>query len=372
MDALVFFICVNEPHAAIVKKSGRAKVDADLAKNQSASTHKGISMHTLFKRLFAAVACTLFLGLWAGTAAHAASSYPSRPIRLIVPWSAGGSTDLLGRVLAQSMGARLHTSIIVENKPGATGTIGYGYVAHSPADGYTLLLGTNSTFAIAPHFYHQLPYDTDKDFAPVGLIGSNAQVLCVPISSPYKTLADLEQAARAQPGMLNFESSGVGGSSHLAMELLMQLTGIDLAHVPYKGGAPALEAMMGKQVQAGFVDISVAAPLVQSHQLRALGTSELHRAPMLPEVPTLSEVGAKGFESTTSYGLFVPAGTPAAVVTELNHTLNAVLTDPAIKKKLFDQGFELTPSTPQAYEKYAVAESQKWGDLIAKRHITLP
>lgn len=329
-------------------------------------------MKKLWRRLTTALFCSVLLGAWAGSAAHAASVYPSRPVRLIVPWAAGGSTDLLGRVLAQAMGERLHTSIIVMNMPGATGSIGYGYVAHSPADGYTLLLGTNSTSAMVPHFYHDLPYDNDKAFAPIGLIGSNAQVLCVPVSSPFKTLGDLEQAAKAKPGVLNFESSGVGGSSHMATELLMQMTGMNLAHVPYKGGAPALQALLSKQVDVGFVDISVATPLIQSNQLRALGTSELHRAPMLPDVPTLSEMGAKGFESTTSYGMFAPAGTPPALVERLNHTLNAVLTDPVIKKKLYDQGFELTPSTPAAYEVFAAKESKKWGDLIEERHIQMP
>jgi tripartite-type tricarboxylate transporter receptor subunit TctC len=318
------------------------------------------------------VACTFLAGAHAAAAAPSAEpGWPTHPIHMIVPWSAGGSTDLLGRLLAEDMGARLHGAIVVENKPGATGTIGYGYVARSPADGYTILLGTNSTFAIAPHFYHELPYNLDKDYAPIGMIGSNQQVLCVTPSMPVQTLADFVKLAKQKPDTITFESSGVGGSSHLAMELLESTMGISLRHIPYRAGAPAMQAIVGGETQSGFVDVSVAEPLIRSGRLRALGTSGLSRAPLLPNVPTLAEEGAKGFESTTSYALLVPAGTPPEIVKRLNTALNDSLRDPALKKKLEAQGFELSGGTPAGYQEYAVKESKKWGDLIEQRHITL-
>jgi tripartite-type tricarboxylate transporter receptor subunit TctC len=319
--------------------------------------------------LLAAAFC--LFGLAAAVPASA-DEYPTHPIRMIIPWSVGGSTDMLGRMLADAMGKRLGVAIVVENKPGATGTIGYAQVARAPADGYTLLLGTNSTFAIAPHFYHDLPYDLARDFRPIGMIGSNQQVLCVLPDAPYKTMADLVSAAKAKPGVINYASSGVGGSSHLATELLMSLTGIDMMHVPYRGGAPAVQAILGKQTQIGFVDISVAEPLIHSDKLRALGTSGANRAPLLPNLPTLAESGAAGFESLTTFGLFVPGGTSDAIVQKLNTVLNEALHDDKLSRQLAAQGFELSGGPAQAYVDYAKEESRKWGTLIEQRHITLP
>lgn len=319
--------------------------------------------------LLAAAFC--LIGLTGADQARA-EDYPARPIRMIIPWSVGGSTDMLGRLLADGMGKRLGGAIVVENKPGATGTIGYAQVARAPGDGYTLLLGTNSTFAIAPHFYHDLPYDLKKDFRPIGMIGANQQVLCVQPSAPYKTVADLVNAAKAKPGVINYASSGVGGSSHLATELLMSTTGINMMHVPYRGGAPAVQALLGGQTEVGFVDISVAEPLIHSGKLRALGTSGTNRAPLLPDVPTLAESGVPGFESLTTFGLFVPAGTSDAIVQKLNTALNDSLKDAKLSKQLAAQGYELSAGPPQAYVAYAAEESRKWGTLIAQRHITLP
>jgi len=307
----------------------------------------------------------------AASGAAAAADYPDRPMRMVVPWSVGGSTDLLGRILAEGMGRRLGASIVVENKPGATGTIGYAQVARAAPDGYTVLLGTNSTFAIAPHFYRDLPYDVAKDIAPVGMIGANQQVLCVHPDMPARSLADLVARARERPGAITYASSGMGGSSHLATELLMSLTGIDMLHVPYRGGAPAVQAILGGQTQAGFVDISVAEPLIRAGKLRALGTSGAARAPLLPDTPTLAEAGAPGFESLTTFGLFVPAGTPQDVVGRLNAVLNEVLADPRTSGQLAAQGYELTAGPPAAYVDYAREETGKWGRLIEQRNISL-
>jgi len=307
----------------------------------------------------------------AASGAAAAAGYPDRPMRMVVPWSVGGSTDLLGRILAEGMGRRLGASIVVENKPGATGTIGYAQVARAAPDGYTVLLGTNSTFAIAPHFYRDLPYDVAKDIAPVGMIGANQQVLCVHPDVPARSLADLVARAKERPGAITYASSGMGGSSHLATELLMSLTGIDMLHVPYRGGAPAVQAILGGQTQVGFVDISVAEPLIRAGKLRALGTSGAARAPLLPDTPTLAEAGAPGFESLTTFGLFVPAGTPQDVVGQLNAVLNEVLADPKTSGQLAAQGYELTAGPPAAYVDYAREETGKWGRLIEQRNISL-
>ncbi|MVW77608.1 Bug family tripartite tricarboxylate transporter substrate binding protein [Bordetella sp. 02P26C-1] len=308
----------------------------------------------------------------AASAAAKEEAYPERPIRMMIPWAVGGSTDMLGRVLAERMGRELGTSIVVENKPGATGTIGYAQVARAPADGYTMLLGTNSTFAIAPHFYRDLSYDIVKDFVPVGMIGANQQVLCVHPKVPATTLEELIKLSEKQPGQLTYASSGVGGSSHLATELLMEATGIEMLHVPYRGGAPALQAILGGQTNVGFVDISIAEPLIRSGQLRALGTSGKNRAPLLPNVPTLAEAGAKDFESSTTFGLFMPAGVPPKVVERVNRALNAAMKDPEVSKKLGLMGYELTGDSAGSYAEYAKAESDKWGKLISVRNIALP
>ncbi|ALM82745.1 tripartite tricarboxylate transporter substrate binding protein [Bordetella sp. N] len=330
-------------------------------------------MRTLRQTASALLAAVFCLAGSVGAGPAHADDYPSRPIRMIIPWSVGGSTDMLGRLLAEGMGRQLGgAAIVVENKPGATGTIGYAQVARAPGDGYTLLLGTNSTFAIAPHFYRELPYDLQKDIRPIGMIGGNQQVLCVQPTAPYKTVADLVAAAKAKPGAINYASSGVGGSSHLATELMMSTTGINMMHVPYRGGAPAVQALLGGQTEVGFVDISVAEPLIHSGKLRALGTSGANRAPLLPDVPTLAESGVPGFESLTTFGLFVPASTPDAIVQKLNVALNNSLKEPKLAKQLAAQGYELTAGSPQAYVAYAAQESRKWGDLIAQRHITLP
>jgi tripartite-type tricarboxylate transporter receptor subunit TctC len=322
-----------------------------------------------FIRMLLSVATGMAALATAATAAGA--EYPARPIRMIIPWSVGGSTDMLGRLLAEGMGRRLGAAIVVENKPGATGTIGYAQVARAGGDGYTLLLGTNSTFAIAPHFYHDLPYNVDTDFSAIGMIGSNQQVLCVRPDEPFKTLADLVAAAKARPGVITYASSGVGGSSHLATELLMSITGTQMLHVPYRGGAPAVQAILGGQTQVGFVDISVAEPLIRSGKLRALGTSGAKRAALLPDVPTLAEAGAPGFESLTTFGLFTPAGTPSQIVQKLNAVLNEVLRDPQTRGQLAAQGYELDGGSPDAYRSYALTETRKWGTLIQQRNIKL-
>lgn len=322
-------------------------------------------MYQISKAFLVALACVL-------NVAHAGDAYPARPIRMVVPWSAGGSTDLLGRTLAEGMGRNLGVSIVVENKPGATGTIGYAQAARSAGDGYTLLLGTNSTFAIAPHFYRNLPYNANTDFVAIGMIGSNQQVLCANPTSGINSVADLLQRAKQRPGEISYSSSGVGGSSHLGTELLMSIAGINLLHVPYKGGAPALQAIVSGEAQIGFVDISVARPMISGGKLRPLGTSGSARAPLLPNVPTLAEAGVTGFESLTTFGLFVPATTAKDIVARLNSALKATLMEAVVAEKLSSMGFEPLGGNAQGnFKAYANEETQKWGSLIKQRSIKL-
>lgn len=329
-------------------------------------------MHLSVRALLSVIACLLGVIATDPAASADAAQYPTRPIRMVIPWSPGGSTDVLGRVLADNMGRALGVPIVVENNAGATGTIGFAQVARAVGDGYTMLLGTNSTFAIAPHFYSKLPYNLEADFVAVGMIGSNPQILCVLPGMAAKTLAEFVLYAKQKPGELAYASSGVGGSSHLAMELLMSTTGINMLHVPYRGGAPALTALLGGEVHVGFVDISTAGPLIRGGKLRTLGTSGTTRMHSMPDTPTLAEAGAPGFESVTSFGLFMPAGTPAGIVARVNTVLNSVLRDPQAIEKLGALGFELTGGAPDTYKAYAIVESKKWETLIKQRHIVLP
>lgn len=322
--------------------------------------------HRYSRRIVGVLALALTLGM---TATAAADTYPSRSVRMIVPWVVGGSTDVLGRLLAETLSKRLDQTVVVENRPGATGTIGTNTVAKARPDGYTVLLGTNSTFAIAPHLYPDLPYNHIKDFAPVGFVASNQQILVVNPAMPVKTLKEFVDYARAHPGDVTFGSSGKGGSSHLAMELLMSMTDTRMLHVPYKGGASSLQSVLANETNANFSDVTTIVPLVKGGQLRALGSSGTRRAPGLPDVPTIAEAGVPGFQSQTAFALFVPTGTPPEHIARLNTALNESLADPALAGKLKGLGFELNPGTPKALSAYVVSESEKWGKLIKARGI---
>lgn len=300
-----------------------------------------------------------------------ADNYPERPIRLIVPWSVGGSTDVLGRLVADEMARKSGQSIIVENRPGATGTIGTNNVVRASADGYTTLLGTNSTFGIAPYLYDDLPFDHIKDLKPVGFIASNQKILVVHPSIPANTLQEFIDYASEHPGQLNFASSGKGGSSHLAMELLMSMSDIELTHVPYKGGAPALQSVLSNETDTAFVDVTTVVPLIEANNVRALGSSGTQRAPSLPNVPTIAEAGVDGFASQTSFGLFVPSGTADSIVSYLNDLINASIQDEGTAGKLNKLGFEVNPGSPKEFAEYVQQESAKWGQLIRERNIRI-
>ena len=317
-----------------------------------------------------------FMGLFSllmtplpGTATE--NEFPSRPITIVVGWSAGGATDLLARQLGEAMTQAAGQSIIVENKAGANGTIGHSQAARSRADGYTSLLATNSTFAIAPHLYPSLPFDQQRDLAPVGLIAESPLVLVASPKSNITSLQELLEKAKANPDTLNVASGGGGSTSHMAAEMLMALADINLTHIPYKGGSPATIAVAASEVDVAFLDLGVALPLLKENRLHPLGVSSTQRSNLLPDVPTLNEAGIQAFEATTSFGIFVPINTPAPVIERLHSIVDAAMNEPTLRAKLSDQGVMLRSEDPDGLKRYVAQEQQRWKDIIKTRNITL-
>lgn len=315
----------------------------------------------------AALLCATLLA-FAGTAAHAQSAYPSRPVKLVVPFSAGGSTDLVARQLAQEMTVRTGQPFVVDNKPGAGSTIGADFVAKAPADGYTLLLGTISSHATAVGLYPKLPYDPLKDFAPITEITAIPNVIVASPQNPHlanvSTLADLIALAKKEPGQLTYASSGSGSSNHLATESLKSAAGIALNHIPYKGSGPALT-----DVGAGHVDLMLdvvltSLPQIKAGRLKALGITSLKRSPLLPDVPTVAEQGYPGFEVLGWYGLFAPAGTPPAVLERLWRDFSAVLNSDKMRATLESQGGPAIASTPAEFGTLIRSEIIRWKRVV--------
>jgi len=316
--------------------------------------------------------CVRAAVLWAALAVAAfAQEYPVKSVRVIVPWAAGGSTDSISRILAAKLTEYTGQQFIIDNRAGATGTIGHALVSKSPPDGYTLLIGSNSTFAIAPHLYKSLQYDNDAAFAPIELLAVSPQILSVHPSIPAKNVRELIALAKAQPGALVFSSAGPGSTSHLATELLMNTAGIKMIHVPYKGGGPSAQALLGGETMLSFVDVITALPFAKAGRLRPLAASTTKRSAMMPDLPTISESGLKGFESSTSFAAFAPAGTSREVIAKLNKEISRALTAPDVKEKLFNQGIETVGGTPEEFVAYNKAESAKWGKVIREQGIKI-
>jgi tripartite-type tricarboxylate transporter receptor subunit TctC len=270
------------------------------------------------------------------------------------------------------MGTELGQTMVVENRPGASGTIGHTAASQSDPDGYTLLLATNSTYAMAPHLLGKLQYDSDKAFAPIGLVLSSPQILCVHPSIPVTTVAEFLGYVRArQPDGVVFESSGHGGSSHLAMELLMSMAKFSMLHVPYRGGGPALQALVAGEVNTGFVDSVIALPMAEGGKIRMLGVSTTERLPLAPDVPTIAEAGVPGFQSSTDVALLAPAATPPAIIERISAVLLSALKSPEVRDPLLKQGALIVGGTPDAFPAYYTKESAKWGEIIRTRGISL-
>ena len=308
---------------------------------------------------------TLLIAVGATLAAPSlrAQTYPARPIRLILPYSPGGTTDTPGRIIAQKLGEALGTAIIIDNRPGAGSTIGADAVAKAKPDGYTLLL-TSTTHVHGAHLYKRLPYDTLADFTPIGKIAAGPYVLVTHPSVPANNLAEFIALAKSQPGKLDFASSGNGSSQHLFGALFSSMAGITLNHVPYKGSGPATQDLVGGQVKVGFLGTPIALPHVKAGRLRALGVSTATRAPQLPDVPTLAQAGVTGYEATFWLGLFAPAGTSPDIVTRLSNELNKVLANPEMQVAVRGTGMEVTPSPPDEFTAYVRSEYDKWGKVV--------
>ncbi len=289
-----------------------------------------------------------------------AQNYPARPLRLIVPTAPGGGTDFTGRLVAAKLSETMGQQVVVENRGGGGGSVGADNAAKATPDGYTLLLGSIATHAVNPALYKKLPYDHLKDFAPVSLIGTVPNALVVHPSVPVKSLQEFITYAKANPGKINYGSSGVGSPPHLSMELLRSMTGINLVHVPYKGAGPALADLLGGQVQAMCTSLAGLINCVKSGRVRALGVTTAKRNPQLPDVPTIVESGVPGYEVTIWYAVFAPVATPKAIVDKLNAEMVKALNSSEMKERMALQGMDPAPSTPAELTAFVKVETAKW------------
>ena len=311
------------------------------------------------------------LGLAAGlTPLTHAQSYPSKPIRLIVPFPAGGATDLFARSLSQKLGERLGQSVVVDNKPGAGGTLGSDLAAKAPADGYTLLLSTTSTHSIGPNLNPKIPYDAMRDFTPIGQVGNAPSIMLVPNSSPAHTVQEWIEYARKNPGRLNYASSGNGTIVQLTAELFKAQANLFVVHIPYKGTALAMPDLISGKVDVLFDSLPTGLPHVKEGRLRALGVTSAKRSPLVPDLPPISDV-LPGYESSTWFGLFGPKGLPADVVARVNSAANQVLRDPEVVDKLKSLGIEPIGGSPAQFSAMLGSELAKGKKIIQDRKITL-
>ncbi|WP_144636567.1 Bug family tripartite tricarboxylate transporter substrate binding protein [Bordetella genomosp. 13] len=301
--------------------------------------------------------------------AWAQDDYPNRSTTIMVGFSAGGAVDLVARQLGQALGKQFNQPYVVENRPGATGTIAAETTARAKPDGYTLLLGTQSTMVVAPSMYPNLRFDPIKDFVPVSLVASVPLVLVVHPSLPLHTVQDVIKYARDKKGELSYASSGLGGPQHVSMELFNAMAGTQMVHIPYKGEANAITDVLGNQVPLMFSNLPTLLPHIRSGKLRAIAVSSLQRAASAPEIPTVSESGLQGFEALTWFGLYAPAGTPQAAVSRLETGVKQALNDPELRARMAEQGATLEGRDSAAFRQYMQSESVKWGDLIKKSGI---
>ncbi len=298
-----------------------------------------------------------------------AQSYPARPVKLVVPFPPAGATDILGRTLAQKLSDALGQQVVVENKPGAGGTIGSDAVAKAAPDGYTLLMATTSTHSIGPSLNPKLAYNVERDFVPVAWVANSTNILVAAPSLPVTNVRELVAYAKANPGKINYASSGNGTIVHLTSELFAAMSGVQMTHVPYKGTALAVPDLMSGQVSILFDNIVSAQPHMKSGKLKMLGISGAKRSPLAPELPTVAESGVPGFASDTWFGVFVPAGTPPDVVTRLNTEINKVLQTPDFKEKLAILGAEPVGGTPEQFANVVRSETAKWAKVIKDANV---
>jgi tripartite-type tricarboxylate transporter receptor subunit TctC len=315
-------------------------------------------------KFIAALACAAVIATGSVFTQARAQAYPVKPVRLIVPFAPSGGTDLFARLLAQKLSDAWKQQVVVDNKPGAGGNIGMEAAAKSAPDGYTLVLGHTGTLAINPGLYARIPYDVQRDFVPISLLAAAPLVLVVPPESRLETVKDVIAQAKASPGGINCASSGSGTGSHLAAELLQYLAGIKLTHVPYKSTAPGLTALLGGQVQMMFSVIPPALPHIRAGKLKAIAVTGAARMSQLPNVPTVIESGLAGYESTLSYGVLAPRGTPESVVREVHSQIAKVLTMPDFKERLAFEGADPVQASPEEFAAQIRIETEKWNRVI--------
>ncbi len=296
--------------------------------------------------------------------AQTPGSYPDRPVRFIVPFTAGGAADMVARTVGQKIAAELNQQIIVENRVGGDGNIGAEFVARSAPDGYTILLGFVGNIVVAPLLSRSVPFDPVRDFAPICVLVAAPNILVVHPSFPARTFAEFIAYVKANPGKVNFASSVPGGPAHLAGEFLKRAAGINMVHVPYKGASQAIVDVMGGEVQA-MIGLSVVLPQVKAGKLRALATTGARRLPLLPQVPTVAELGFPGFEATAWYGLLAPAGTPQPIVARLHDLSVRALKSPDVTARMEAAGNDIVGGTPDAFAAYIKTETRKWGEIVA-------
>ena len=312
-------------------------------------------------RVFGALAAALSVLLWPALAA--AQDFPNKPIRLIVPFPAGGPNDIIARVVGQRMSELTKQPVLIDNRGGQAGVLGTDAVAKANPDGYTIGIVSASALVISPTM-ERVPYDVGRDFAPVTLAVTVPELLVVASNFPANNMAELVALAKAQPGKFNFASAGVGGLPHLAGELLKLTAKIDIVHVPYRGAAPAINDLLGQQVQMAFLDLPVLLPHIKAGTLRPIALGAPQRAPTAPDVPTTAEVGMPDILIENWYGMIAPAKTPDNIVAALNRIANEAMADPSVKEKLADQGLAVAGDTPEHFRGYINAETKKWAKVI--------
>ena len=311
--------------------------------------------------LLGAVLAALALGA-AGGAAVAADTYPARPVRLIVPFPPGGSNDIVGRVIGQQLGERLGKPLVIDNRGGAGGTIGTEIAVRAQPDGYTLLI-ISVAYSYNPSIY-KLPYDPLKAIAPVAMIGSGPNVLVVNPSVPAKSVKELLALAKAKPGQLNYASAGIGSFQHLSSELFRIMSGVNIVHIPYKGGGPAMLAVMSGQAQVSIGSLIQTMPHIRSGKFRALATGGAKRNPALPDAPTIAESGVPGYEASNWWGIVAPAGVAPAIVKRINTEVAGILAQPETQKWFIAEGAEAVSKSPDGFRQWIVAEMGKWGKVV--------
>jgi tripartite-type tricarboxylate transporter receptor subunit TctC len=317
-----------------------------------------------------ALAAGLAALLWTLAATHAAD-YPTRPVSLVVAFTPGGPSDVLARIVGKKLEQILGQPFVIENRPGAGGNVAAEQVARAPADGSVLLMGNNSILATNAALYKKINFDPEADFAPISLIGSQANILVVNPQLPIKSMAELIAYAKANPGKVNYASSGHGAAAHLAAELFRAEAKIDIVHVPYKGAAPALQDVIAGHVQMMFATAASVVPHIQSGQVRALAVTTLKRTAVFPDLATVDELGIKGFDATTWHGLVAPSHVPKEVITTIHRATIEALNDPTVRKALGDLGVDIVGSSPEEFDAYIKAEIPKWTAIVKASGATL-